>query len=318
MEIVRDINDSKLSLPACVLTMGNFDGIHLGHQALLRNAVEDAGRRNVPSAVLTFEPHPLKVLAPERAPRLLLAPQDKMRLLGGFGIDYVVAQRFDQRFSELAPEEFVKRYLVERLRTKKIWVGRDLRFGQGRKGSVDDLVNWGVVSGFEVGIVEPILLNGIRISSSEIRKLIEEGRVEEVQPMLGRFHFVAGTVIKGQQRGKQLGFPTANLACRTEVIPADGIYATTIEVKGELRLSVSSIGVNPTFGEGPRTVETFVLDFAGDLYGQEAILWFVKRIREERKFSSAETLIDQMNRDVSAAREIFRQQNLLAGRGPHG
>jgi riboflavin kinase/FMN adenylyltransferase len=305
MEIFRDIDDPKLKLTSSVVTMGNFDGIHLGHQALLRSAVEDAKRQAMPSVVLTFEPHPLKFLAPERAPRLLLAPEDKMQLLEGFGIHTVIAQRFDRQFSNLSAEDFVRHCIVGRLKTNKVWVGRDLRFGQGRKGSVADLVRWGADFGFEVGIIDPILLDGVRISSSHIRRLIEQGRVHEAQPLLGRYHFVAGTVVRGHSRGRELGFPTANIRSRTEVLPQDGIYATIIEIRGEAWLSVSSIGINPTFGGEARTVETFVLDFDRDLYGEEVKLSFVKRIREERKFSSVDALVAEMKQDVIAARALF-------------
>jgi riboflavin kinase/FMN adenylyltransferase len=318
MEVFRDIEDPKLSLSGSVVTIGNFDGIHLGHQALLRSAVEEAKRRDLASVVFTFEPHPLKLLAPARAPRLLLAPEDKIELLEGFGVRAVVAQRFDRHFSRVSAEEFVRRCIAGRLKTRKIWVGRDLRFGQERKGSVDDLIRWGGVFGFEVGIIDPILLNGVRISSSEIRQLIEEGRVDEVKPMLGRYHFLSGRVVGGHNRGRELGFPTANISSRTEVVPRDGIYATIIEVNQKPLLSVSSIGVNPTFGNGPRTVESFVLDFDRDVYGEIIKLSFVKRIREERKFSSVDALIGQMNQDVIAAREIFDALGLSAGLRQHG
>jgi riboflavin kinase / FMN adenylyltransferase len=312
MEVVRDIEDGKLSLSGSVVTIGNFDGIHLGHQALLRSAVDEAKRRDLASVVFTFEPHPLKLLAPERAPRLLLAPEDKMELLESFGVHTVVAQRFDRQFSSLSAEEFVRRCIAGRLKTRKIWVGRDLRFGQGRKGSVDDLVRWGDAFGFEVGIIDPILLNGVRISSSEIRRLIEEGRVDEVKPMLGRYHFLSGRVVGGHNRGRELGFPTANISNRTEVVPLDGIYATIIEINQKPLLSVSSIGVNPTFGNGPRTVESFVFDFDRNVYGENIKLSFVRRIRDERKFSSVDALIGQMNQDVIAAREIFDALGLSA------
>lgn len=318
MEVLRDIEDPKLSLSGSVVTLGNFDGIHLGHQALLRSAVEEAKRRALPSVVLTFEPHPLKLLVPERAPRLLLAPQDKMQLLESFGVHTIVAQRFDRSFSSLSAEDFVRRCIVGRLKTRKIWVGRDLRFGQGRKGGVDDLIRWGPGFGFEVGVIDPILLNGIRISSSQIRQLIEQGRVDEAQPMLGRYHFVAGRVVSGHKRGHELGFPTANISSRTEVVPLDGIYATITEIRQKPWLSVSSVGVNPTFGGDSRTVESFILDFDRDLYGESVKLFFVKRIREERKFSSVDALIARMEQDVIAAKEIFDTLGLSATIGRQG
>jgi len=291
--------------------MGNFDGLHLGHQRLVRNAVEDARRLGIPSVVLTFEPHPLKVLAPERAPKLILAHKDKMQLLQSFGIDIVVIQTFDTSFASLQPGTFVRNFLIDRLHIEKIWVGRDFRFGQGRKGTISDLVGWGAELGFNVGAVDPILVGGVRVSSSRIRHLVEEGRVDEAEPMLGRYHFISGKVVTGHQRGRGLGFPTANISTRTEVVPLNGIYATIVEIGAQRRLSVSNIGVNPTFGTGPRTVESFILDFDHDIYGEPLKLYFVKRIRAEKKFASAEQLVAQMRDDVKSARSIFDRLELL-------
>ena len=313
MEILRHLDDRSPCAPGSVATLGNFDGLHLGHQALIRGAVEDARRLGAPSVVLTFEPHPLKILAPERAPKLLLAHKDKMELFQSFDVDIVAMQKFDAAFASVPARDFVTRVLVERLGIKKIWVGRDLRFGQGRKGCVDDLLRWGSADGFDVGIVEPILLGGVRVSSSLVRQLVEEGRVDEAAPMLGRYHLVSGRVVRGERRGRDLGFPTANISSRTEVLPMDGIYATLFHCGAKRFLSASSIGTNPTFGDGPRTLESFLLDFDGDLYGEAVKLYFVKRIRPEKKFASADELVAQMGEDVARARAIFEECGLRAG-----
>jgi riboflavin kinase/FMN adenylyltransferase len=306
MKAFSDIDDQQLSLTGSVVTMGNFDGIHLGHQALVRHTVEESKRLRYPSIVLTFEPHPLKVLAPERAPRLLLSYQDKLDLFQTLGVDIVIAQRFDRQFASIAAEDFVLRFLVGRLKTKKLWVGRDLRFGQGRKGGTGDLLRVAPQVGFQVGVLDPVSSDGIRISSSRIRGLVEAGCVDEVQPILGRYHFVSGRVVTGQGRGRKLGFPTANISSQTEVVPLNGIYATLIEVKSKQWLSVSSVGVNPTFGDGPRTVESFIFDFESEIYGEAVKLFFVKRIRDEKKFVTVEDLIAQMHRDVNQAKVIFK------------
>jgi riboflavin kinase/FMN adenylyltransferase len=306
MKAFSDIDDQQLSLTGSVVTMGNFDGIHLGHQALVRHTVEESKRLRYPSIVLTFEPHPLKVLAPERAPRLLLSYQDKLDLFQTLGVDIVIAQRFDRQFASIAAEDFVLRFLVGRLKTKKLWVGRDLRFGQGRKGGTGDLLRVAPQVGFQVGVLDPVSSDGIRISSSRIRGLVEAGCVDEVQPMLGRYHFVSGRVVTGQGRGRKLGFPTANISSQTEVVPLNGIYATLIEVKSKQWLSVSSVGVNPTFGDGPRTVESFIFDFESEIYGEAVKLSFVKRIRDEKKFVTVEDLIAQMHGDVNQAKVIFK------------
>jgi len=310
VEIFRHIEDRKISLPKPILTLGNFDGIHLGHRALLQRVVQDAKARDGRSVVLTFEPHPLTILAPQRAPRLILTHKDKMVLLQSYGVDAVIIQPFNSAFANVEAEAFVRGYLVERLKVHKMWVGKDLRFGKGRKGRVEDLIRWGAEGGFEVGIVGPVHLGGVRISSSRIRDLIKRGDVHEVQGFLGRYHFASGRVIPGYQRGRQLGFPTANIVTRTEMLPSDGIYATFLEADRRLWSSVTNIGVNPTFGGGPRTIESYIFDFSGDLYGRSVKLFFVKRIREEKKFPTPEDLVGQMKKDVLGAQEILNQVSM--------
>ncbi len=312
MKIFRHIEDQGPSTSGTVATMGNFDGIHLGHQALVRNTVEESMRLGCPSTVLTFEPHPLKILAPERAPLLILSYEDKMALLQSLGVDIVIAQRFDRQFASIAADDFIYRFLVNRLKVKKLWVGRDLRFGQDRKGGTANLLRLAPSAGFEVGVLDPILLDGVRISSSRIRQLVDEGRVDEVRPMLGRYHFVSGHIVTGHRRGQELGFPTANIASQTEVVPLNGIYATLIRFKNKQWLSVSSVGINPTFGAGPRTVESFILDFVGDIYGELVKLSFVKRIRDEKKFGMVKDLIAQMHEDVKCAKDVFNELGLTA------
>ncbi|MGH7768457.1 MAG: bifunctional riboflavin kinase/FAD synthetase [Candidatus Binatia bacterium] len=311
MEILRHIECRPLAIPHPVLLMGNFDGIHLGHQALLGRAVKDAKDVGGRSVVLTFEPHPLKVLAPEKAPRLILTHKDKMTLLQSFGVDAVIVQTFDAAFAGVEADEFVREYLVRRIGVRKMWVGKDLRFGKGRKGRVEDLARWGKDMGFEVGVIEPVQLDGRRVSSSRVRTLIESGEVREASKYLGRYHFVTGRVARGHGRGRQLGFPTANVVPRTEVLPLDGIYASIMQISEQRWPSVTSVGVNPTFGAGPRTVESYIFDFDGDLYDQAVKLFFVARIREEKKFSSVELLVEQIKRDVSSAQEILRGVDLL-------
>jgi len=310
MQIVRHPDPHAPNLQGSVVTMGNFDGIHLGHQALIGGAVEDARSSRIPSVVLTFEPHPLQVLAPERAPKTLLSHKDKMELLRSLGVDVVMIQHFDLQFAKLAAEEFVRVVLLDRLKAAKIWVGKDLRFGQGRKGGVDDLLRWGTEAGFQVGIVEPILVDGVRVSSSRIRQLITDGKVDGARSLLGRYHFVSGRVVTGHQRGRDLGFPTANISSRTEVLPADGIYATLLHLGERTLLSVSSVGLNPTFGAGPRTIESHILNFHEDIYGAHVKLALVKKIRDEKKFASTDELANQIRGDVASAQVIFETSHL--------
>ena len=298
MQIIRHIDDPALAFEGSSVTLGNFDGIHVGHQALIRNAVSDARRLGIRSAVLTFEPHPLRVLAPERAPQMLLTHKDKMQLLQSLGVDCVVIQQFDRSFAAIGAEEFVGKFLVDRLRAKKVWVGKDLRFGKGRTGDIDKLRAWGGQFGFDVGIVEPVLVCGERVSSSRIRELISTGEIAAVQPMLGRYYFVSGKVVAGYRRGRELGFPTANIASRAEVIPRDGIYATLLHLDENILPSVTSIGLNPTFGPGPHTIESYILNFDRQIYGESVKLSFVARLRDEKTFASVESLIEQIRLDV--------------------
>jgi riboflavin kinase/FMN adenylyltransferase len=305
MVVSQRIDDPALALDASVVTLGNFDGIHLGHQALVSQTVDEARRRHATSVVLTFDPHPLKVLAPARAPRLILTAQDKIEMLGGLGVDIVVSQRFDSTFANVRAEDFVRRSIVDRLKTKKMFVGRDLRFGHAREGSVKQLVEWGGALGFEVSIVEPVLVDGVRVSSSHIRDLIQHGRVDEARASLGRYHFISGTVIQGSRRGREIGFPTANIASRTEMVPSNGIYASLSLVDGRWWPSASSIGVNPTFGAGPRTIETYILDFDRDIYDQAIKLAFVKKLRDEKKYPDVASLVAQIKDDIRTTRAVF-------------
>ena len=229
-----------------------------------------------------------------------------MTLLQSFGVDAVIVQTFDAAFAGVEAQEFIREYLMRRIGVRKMWVGKDLRFGKARKGRVEDLMRWGKKAGFEVGVIEPVQLEGHRVSSSRIRTLIEHGEVRSAGKYLGRYHFISGRVVSGHGRGRRLGYPTANIVPRTEVLPADGIYASIVQAGARQRRSVTSVGLNPTFGEGPRTIESYIFDFDGDLYDQPVKLFFVERVREERKFSSAELLVEQIERDVSSAQEILR------------
>lgn len=312
MQIIRHIDDPALAFEGASVTLGNFDGIHLGHQELIKNTVDDARRLGVCSAVLTFEPHPLRVLAPDRAPKMLLTHKDKMQLLQALGVDCVVIQQFDRAFAAISAEDFVRKYLCERLRAKKVWVGKDLRFGKGRGGDIENLRAWGAQLDYAVGIVEPVMVAGERVSSSRIRELIGAGAVDAVQPMLARYYFVSGKVVSGHRRGRELGFPTANIASRAEIIPRDGIYATLFHLGEKVLPSVTSVGLNPTFGAGPRTVESYILHFDREIYGESVQLSFVARLRDELNFTSVASLIEQIHVDVADAEKILAGQGFVS------
>lgn len=282
-------------------TMGNFDGLHIGHQTLIKKVVEEARRLNRPAVLLTFEPHPLRLLAPERAPKLLLTHDDKMQLLQSLGVDIVVVQNFDAQFAKVEAEEFVRRYLVDRLQIQKLWVGKDLRFGHKRGGGLSDLVRWGTELGFEVGAVEPILDQGVRASSSRVRQLVKEGRMRDAQPILGRYHFITGKVVSSHRRGSGSGFLTVNIFPRTEALPSEGTYTTIFKLGSEQWLSVSSINLNPIFADGSHTVESFICNFNRDLYNEPVKLSFVQRISEELRLVSV-----LQSENVSHSARIFR------------
>jgi riboflavin kinase/FMN adenylyltransferase len=278
--------------------------VHLGHQALLEKVIEDAKSRGGASVVLTFDPHPLKIIAPQVAPRLILSRRDRLGLLRDVGIDYTIVQKFVPAFYNLVADEFIRRYVCG-IGACSIWVGRDFRFGKGRAGTVDKLLSWGYRKGFEVKIIEEVIASKGRISSSRIRELIETGDVNMARRYLGRYHFILGRVVQGHRRGRELGFPTANLLTVSEVVPAEGIYATFVEFGRKRFPSVSSIGWNPTFGAGPKTIETHILGFNGELYGRKLRLFFIDRLRGEKKFETVELLAAQIRQDVMDARRVF-------------
>jgi riboflavin kinase/FMN adenylyltransferase len=290
-----------------VLSIGNFDGLHVGHQALLRHLVTRAAQLGADSAVLSFDPHPLKVLAPEKAPKLILSRRDRIELMGRHGIDWLLIQRFDLAFSRLGPREFVEKCLVTALRPALLVVGSDFAFGRHRTGRVENLSSLGREFGFEVEVFAPVRLNGERVSCSRVRELVHSGKVRECLPLLGRRHFVTGRVAFGHQRGKMIGFPTANVLTKTEVIPPDGVYATLAEARGKTLQSVTNIGTNPTFGNLGRTIEAHIFDFSEDIYGERIRVSFVERIREEIKFPSVQVLVEQIRKDALRAREVLRE-----------
>jgi riboflavin kinase / FMN adenylyltransferase len=301
--------------------MGAFDGMHRGHQALFDRARAGTGTRAV--AIVTFDPHPAAVLAPDRAPKLLSSPEQRARVAAALGIDVLVLLPFDRAMASLEPEAFVHRYIVQGLQPSMIVVGEDFRFGARRAGDVATLVR--LLEGTPIGVqaVAPIALPGAptdgKLSSSDIRRAVEAGDVARAGEMLGRWHAVVGTVTSGAKRGRTLGFPTANVATRG-FLPREGIYATAMVVwderspdRGRVWPSVSSVGRNPTFVDaGPISLETYVLDedLGERLYGVEVEISFIARLRDEQKFTDADELVACMHRDVERARPHLHAENL--------
>lgn len=288
-----------------VVTLGNFDGVHRGHREIIRRAVEGARAHASTAVAVTFEPHPLGVLAPERAPRMLGTVRQRVALLAECGIEVVVLQHFTRRFSSIGAEEFVREYLVEKLRVRHVVVGHNVGFGHHRQGNADFLRRLGARYGFEVEVVPPVTVEGRRVSSSAIRSAVREGKLREAGAMLGRPYSICSRVIRGRRRGKQLGFPTANLRIGGVQLPPDGVYAVRATVGERTWPGVANLGFNPTFGNEERSLEVHLFGFEGELYGQRLEVAFLERLREERKFPGPAELADQIRLDIERARQIL-------------
>lgn len=287
-----------------VITIGVFDGVHLGHAHLLRHLIAAAGSAYQP-AVITFSNHPITVLQPGRQVSLITTLERKEQLIREKGVDLVVSLEFNEELARLSAREFVG-LLQEKLGMKGLVIGSDFALGRNREGNAERLSELGSELGFSVEIVEPLLLDGLLVKSRVIRQRLIDGDVAVSNHLLGRTFSMAGQVITGDRRGRTLGFPTANVnISKTMAHPADGIYATWAVVGGERRPSATSIGVRPTFGLTERLVEVYILDFDGDLYGQELEVEFVDKLRDQETFSSLEALVDQINLDVANTRETL-------------
>jgi riboflavin kinase/FMN adenylyltransferase len=293
--------------PHPVLTIGNFDGQHLGHRALLQTVVSAANRVGGTPLVLTFDPHPIKVLAPHVELLFLTSPEEKLAYLREAGIGEVISLAFTPELAALAPGDFVRDILVRCLGVKQVFVGAHFAFGKGRSGRFADLAQAGRELGFVVHPVEPVRVEGDIVSSTRIRRLLQSGDVRQAGQCLGRAYALTGPVIRGAQRGQTLGWPTANLRLPAgRVIPADGVYATRTVAGGEIFESVSYIGMRPTFGAGERLLEVYLLEQQRDLYGQDLRVEFVDRLRGDETFRSADELAERIGFDVRRAREILR------------
>jgi riboflavin kinase / FMN adenylyltransferase len=290
------------------VTIGKFDGLHTGHRSVLRAVRDTAKAAGLTSAVLTFDRNPLSVLAPERCPEALVSNEQKRELLADAGIDATVMLHFDRAFSTQSPEQFVQNILVDTLHASIVFVGADFRFGARGAGNVDLLQRLGSSLGFEVQVVDAMSLDGThRVSATRIRQLLTAGDVIAAARLLGRPHAVRGNVIRGEQRGRALGFPTANLSPKLEgFIPADGVYAGWLTVDGDKLPAAISVGNNPTFDGVPeRQVEAHVLDRDLDLYDKTVEVSFVSRIRGMKKFDGVHALVAQIGRDVSQVRALL-------------
>ena len=289
------------SYPKPVLALGNFDGVHLGHQNIFRHVVSRADELGGTPMVFTFDCHPLKVLAPERAPLVLTTNTQKRSLIGALGIRVGLWIPFTEQFARQKPLAFIRDVLQERIGVHELVVGYDFRFGHCRAGNVSLLQQQAAAHGYEVTVIQAVKLGDTVVSSSTIRALLQKGYVEEAARLLGRDYVLSGLVVEGFRRGAKLGFPTANVRADHELVPREGVYAVRVEWEGRQYPGVANVGRNPTFGNESLSVEVHLLDFEGDLYGARLGVAFVARIRDERKFASVDELAAQIACDVQQA-----------------
>jgi riboflavin kinase/FMN adenylyltransferase len=293
-----------------VVTVGSFDGIHLGHRSILSTVVERARAHEGTATVVTFDPHPRKVLHPDRPPRLLSTTEQRLELIAGAGVDVTILEPFTPEFSRTPPERFVREYLHRRLAPVEVYVGYDFRFGHDREGSMRMLTELGPRLGFAVTIIPEVTIDGEDVNSTRIRELVVQGDAEKVARLLGRPYALRGRVAPGDRRGRGLGFPTLNLDPENELLPGAGVYAGQVRFldegappRGAVYGAVSNVGSRPTFDAGERIVcESHLLDFGADAYGRRIEVSFLARLRPERRFSSGDALREQIAADVDEAR----------------
>lgn len=298
----------RATYPKPVLALGNFDGVHLGHQAIFHEVTAHARATGGTGVVFTFDPHPLQVLRPTQAPPLLTTFEQKIRLIAAQGMDVVLRVPFTDAFAQQSPEDFIRHVLCERIGSHEVVVGHDFRFGHNRAGTADLLQAQGLVYGYRATIVPAISVANMTVSSSNIRRLVKRGDVEDAARLLGRFYAIEGPVIEGFRRGTTIGFPTANVQSINDIVPHIGVYAVRVGWRGRLYAGVANVGYSPTFANQNLSVEAHLFDFAADLYGETIHVEFVRKIRDERKFASVDELTAQIARDASTARAIHAEQ----------
>jgi len=292
-----------------VVTIGNFDGVHKGHQALFTKLKDRAKELKGTSLVITFEPHPIKVMSPEKLKPLITVLEQKKELVITQGIDLLLLIKFTMKFSGIGARDFVKDILVDKIRIKEIIVGYDYAFGHNREGNIQLLREMGKEFDFTVTQVEPVYAGNTLVSSTSIRNLILEGKISEANRLLGRDYQLMGEVVKGRRRGKPLlGYSTANLKLPEGLIPREGVYIVTVELEGRLYQGLTNIGYNPTFKNKVLSIETHILDFSADIVSQNIKVNFLARLRDEIRFGTAEELSQQITRDIEGAREFFRER----------
>ncbi|WP_456325524.1 bifunctional riboflavin kinase/FAD synthetase [Desulfonauticus submarinus] len=306
-KIISSLNQIDNNIHCSCATIGNFDGVHIGHQTLIKKVCARAKAINATSVVVTFDPHPLRVLVDSKTPPFITLTEQKLQLISDLGVDYIFCIPFTKELASLEPKEFVKIYLVNGLKLKELIIGYDYAFGKNRKGNFNLLKKLGEEFGFRVEQLSPVMYKGAIVSSTRIRDLIQAGKVWEARPLLGRFYQVKGTVIEGKKRGARLLFPTANIALKDELFPKLGVYAVWVELDTNILPGVANIGYNPTFGNEYLSVEVHILNFNQNIYGKTINVHFVQRLRNEKKFSSIQELKQQIQKDILLGKKILSQ-----------
>lgn len=306
MEILRSIPElSRLPGPL-FLAIGVFDGVHLGHQAVISTSAEHARAANGTPVVVTFDPHPEKILRPDKAPHLLTATSHKIALIRGLGVRHLLIIPFDKHFAAMEPEDFAQQLIQHSKPLREICVGHEWSFGKNRRGNLQLLTKLGTEFDFNVVGITPVSVNGEIVSSTRIRRAIEQGELQEAATMLGREYTILGTVVHGDDLGKKIGFPTANLSAHSEQFPPNGVYFSEAKLDGVIYPGVVNLGYRPTMSSGrsDRILEVYLFDFNRDIYGKDLELRFVRYLRPEKKFENVDALVRQIERDVQQAREL--------------
>jgi riboflavin kinase / FMN adenylyltransferase len=305
----EDVRPSRWSQP--VLALGNFDGVHRGHRKILERVRRVADERGATSVVMTFDPHPPRVVRPDKAPPLLMTKSQKLEAIEQAGVHGAAIVRFTPEMSRWEPEMFVRTVLVDWLRVAEVWVGANFLFGHDRTGNFTLLRVLGSRYGFRAEKIDPVRYKEFVVSSTRVRRLVSEGRVDEAGALLGHTYSLDATVVRGDQRGRTIGFPTANLCTENELLPPHGVYATTARIRDVVHASVTNVGVRPTVDQSGRTtIETHIFNFDRDIYGAPVRLGFVQRIRDERAFETLEQLQAQIAADCDRARVLFDRLSL--------
>ncbi len=306
MEILRSIPELERLRGPLFLAIGVFDGVHRGHQAVISTSADHAAASNGTPVVVTFDPHPEKVLRPQAAPHLLSATEHKIALIRALGVEHLLIITFDKQFAATEPEDFVRKLVIHSKPLREICVGHEWSFGKNRRGNLDLLKKLGAKFNFDVVGIPPVKINGAVVSSTAIRQAIEKGDLAKAAEVLGREYTILGTVTRGDNLGKKIGFPTANLSAHSEQFPPNGVYVAEARIDGELYRGVINLGIRPTVssGKSERVLEIHLFDFNRDIYGHDVEVRFLKFLRSEKKFQDLDTLVQQIRQDVEQARQL--------------